>query len=104
MASPYLPVAQLYFALVTRIAPVSEIAFQLGAVILDLAVGFLLQKMLRKLNISAQAVLIYLWNPLVLVEFAHGAHVDVLMLFFTLLAFYALFSKHDGGWWVLPSF
>ena len=42
MATPYLPAAQIYFALVERLAPQSPFAFQLGAVVLDLAAAAIL--------------------------------------------------------------
>jgi alpha-1,6-mannosyltransferase len=86
MASPYLPAAQFYFALVTRFAPASAFAFQLAAVILDLGTGWLVVKMLQRLSIPGQAALIYLWNPLVILEFAHGAHLEALMIFLMIAA------------------
>ncbi len=86
MASPYLPVAQVYFAVITRIAPRSAVAFQVGALAMDLLTGWLVMATLAKLGLPRQAALLYLWNPLVVVEFAHGAHVDVLMLCLTMAA------------------
>jgi alpha-1,6-mannosyltransferase len=92
MATPYLPAAQAYFALLSRLAPHSTFVFQLGAASLDLAAGGLLLLALRRLQIAVKAVLVYLWNPLVVVEFAHGAHVDALMLFFLAGALVLSFS------------
>lgn len=99
MATPYLPAAQAYFALVETLAPQNPFAFQLGALALDLASGWLIAVLLPSLSIAPKAVLVYLWNPLVVVEFAHGAHVDALMVFFVLLALWALFRR----WWVLSA-
>ena len=79
MASPYLPVAQLYFAVTYRLAPESAAAFQIGAVALDLATGLFVVPALRRVNLPKTNAIIYLWNPLVIVEAAHGAHVDTLM-------------------------
>jgi hypothetical protein len=90
MASPYLPVAQLYSALIEWLAPLSPLAFQASALVFDLAVGWLVISLLRRAGLPARRVLVYLWNPLVAVESAHGAHVDYLMLFFMLLAFWVL--------------
>jgi hypothetical protein len=90
MASPYLPVTQVYFALVNRLAPQSLLAFQLGAVILDLVAGWLVMDTLAALALPRRRALLYLWNPLVIVEFAHGAHVDALMLCLVMLAFWLL--------------
>ena len=80
MASPYLPVAQLYFAAIWRLAPDSALAFQIAATILDLLTGLIVVDLLRRLGLPRSRSLIYLWHPLIVVEFAHGAHVDSLMI------------------------
>lgn len=90
MASPYLPAAQLFFGTVYRVSPGNVKAFQIAALIFDLLVGWLVMDMLKMLKLPGSRVLIYLWNPLVIVEFAHGAHVDALMLFLIM-----------GGLWLL---
>ena len=90
MSTPYLPAAQVYFGLVEKIAPQSPFAFQLAAAALDLAAAVMVTGVLRRVAIPEKAVLIYLWNPLVVIEFAHGAHVDALMLFCLVLALYGL--------------
>ncbi len=90
MATPYLPAAQLLFGLVARLSPQNLLGYQLAAVILDLLAGWLVMDLLRRLGKPAAFVLIYLWNPLVVVEFAQGAHVvDALMLALIALAFWA---------------
>jgi hypothetical protein len=88
MASPYLPAAQLLFGLLSRIAPQSMPAFQITAVVLDLGVGWLVMDLLGMLGLARRHVLIYLWNPLVVVEFAHEAHIDAWMIFLMVLAFW----------------
>jgi alpha-1,6-mannosyltransferase len=98
MATPYLPAAQGYFLLVNRIAPHSAFAFQAGAAILDLFAGLMVLLTLRRLHIPEKAVLVYLWNPLVVVEFAHGAHVDALMVFFLAAAVWALAQSNRLSW------
>ncbi len=79
MASPYLPVAQVMFATVYRLAPESVTAFQAAAIMFDLMTGMLLMFTLKQLGRPPGWALIYLWNPLVVVESAHSAHVDALM-------------------------
>ncbi|MBI9046255.1 MAG: hypothetical protein JEZ06_17305 [Anaerolineaceae bacterium] len=93
MASPYLPSAQVYFAMVTRLAPKRATAFQIGALILDLGVAWMIMRMLPKVSIASNAVLIYLWNPLVMIEFSHGAHVDALMIFLMVLALFCILQS-----------
>lgn len=93
MASPYLPVSQLIFSIVEFLIPQNVLAFQMTAVIFDLLTGWLVMDILGKLGLSRQNVLIYLWNPLVIVEFAHGAHVDAVMIFLMMLAIWFLLKE-----------
>jgi hypothetical protein len=88
MASPYLPVFQVIFGLVAFLRPQSVTAFQVTAVIFDLLNGWLVVMLLRKVGLPGRTVLVYLWNPLVVVEFAHAAHVDAVMVLLILLAFW----------------
>lgn len=90
MASPYLPSAQLLFALVYLLSPGSTLAFQLAAVLLDLLTALLVMDLLTRVELPRWAVLVYLWNPLVILEFSHGAHVDALMVFLITTSFWLL--------------
>jgi alpha-1,6-mannosyltransferase len=88
MASPYLPVAQALFALVYRITPGNPQAFQVAAVMFDLLIAWMIIDLLRRMSRPAVWVLIYLWNPLSVVESAHGAHVDAWMIVLIMAAFW----------------
>jgi hypothetical protein len=90
MASPYLPAAQAVFAAVYGLAPDSPFAFQVAAVGLDLLAGWLLTRILFLLGLPRARAIIYLWNPLVILEFAHGAHIDALMLVLVMAALWFL--------------
>lgn len=106
MASPYLPAAQAYFAIVQSILPTTQWGFQFAAVILDLGAGFLVMLILSKLELARRAVLLYLWNPLVVIEFAHSAHLDILMLVGMLASLYWLLPEKradPSGWRVAAS-
>ncbi len=92
MASPYLPVAQAYFWIIEWIAPQQVKAYQFAAMLFDLLTGLLIYQILSRLRLNPSAVLIYLWNPLVIVEFSHSAHVDAWMLFLFMLALYVALS------------
>lgn len=92
MASPYLPVTQAYFWIIEWIAPQQVKAYQVAAMLFDLLTGLLIYQILSRLRLNPSAVLIYLWNPLVIVEFSHSAHVDAWMLFLFMLAFYITLS------------
>jgi hypothetical protein len=98
MASPYLPTSQALFAGVYRILPNSALAFQVVAVAFDLMTGWLIVDMLGRLGLPRRRALIYLWHPLVCVEFAHGAHVaDALMIFLMMGALWLLIVARDSG-------
>lgn len=97
MASPYLPAAQLLFAILDRIASENVLAFQIAVVMLDLLAGWLVMDILRLLGSPLRRVLIYLWNPLVVLEFAHGAHIDALMIFLTMATFWLLIKASSGS-------
>jgi alpha-1,6-mannosyltransferase len=81
--------AELVFAAAWRIWPDNVHWFQAVMVAADLLAGVLLLFLLRALGRSPLAVLIYLWNPLVIFEVAHSAHVDALVLPLLVAAFLA---------------
>jgi alpha-1,6-mannosyltransferase len=97
MASPYLPVAQAFFAAVYRLAPDSPFSFQVAAALLDLLTGLLVIDLLHRLGLPRTWALIYLWNPLVVVEFAHGAHLDALMICLVMAAFWLLIARMSAS-------
>lgn len=97
MASPYLPAAQAVFAVVERIAPQNIMAYRILAILLDLAVGWLVMGLFGLFSLPRRRVLIYLWSPLVVIEFAHSAHIDVWMLFLILLSFWLLARARPGS-------
>ena len=86
MASPYLPVAQLIFRGLTTIAPLHPLSMQLGMVVFDLLSAVILTRLLALAQLPPRRLLLYLWNPLVIVEVAHGAHIDAWMVLLMLLA------------------
>jgi alpha-1,6-mannosyltransferase len=90
MASPYLPAAQAWFAAADLLAPLNLFAFRLAAVLCDLGSGLLVMLLLRQSGLPGRWVLLYLWNPLVAVEFSVSAHLDAWMLLLTLSAFWFL--------------
>ena len=90
MASPYLPVSQFIFAVVSFLAPQSILAFQVTAVIFSLLTGWLILDLLNLLGLPLNRILLYLWNPLVVIEFSHGAHIDSLMIFLMMAAYWLL--------------
>ena len=102
MASPYLPAAQAYFWLLQGIAPQQVKAFQAAAMLLDLLTGVLIQFLLVRLRLNPGAVLVYLWNPLLMVEFAGSAHVDALMLFLGMAGWAFILAGKKWHWVSAP--
>ncbi len=96
MASPYMPVAQWYFTAVAFLYPLEPISFQTAAVLMDLGTAFVLSRLLALADLPAHRLLIYLWNPLAIVETAQGAHLDALMVLLTVLAVYAMAEWSAG--------
>ena len=72
--------------------PLEPLSFQTAAVLFDLATAFILSRLLALTDLPAHRLLIYFWNPLVIVETAQGAHVDALMVMLMMLAVYAIAS------------
>jgi alpha-1,6-mannosyltransferase len=80
MASPYLPGAQSFFRMVTWVGGTTPLAMQIAASLAALAAGLLVLRLLRVVGAPSGRVLLLLWNPLFVIEAAHGAHLDAWML------------------------
>ena len=88
MASPYLPAAQAVFFGVTAVFPLHPFFLQVAMVVFELSAAWILARLLALAIMPPHRLIIYLWNPLVIVEVAHGAHIDAWMLLLALLAVY----------------
>lgn len=91
----YPPVAQAIFALTAFVVPgvwgikALMLAFDLLAMGLTLLI-------LRAAALPLSRVLLYAWNPLVVYEFAGGAHIDALAVGFSALALLAAIRARPG--------
>ncbi|MEM7536189.1 MAG: hypothetical protein AAF639_28660 [Chloroflexota bacterium] len=97
MASPYLPAAQTLFGTVTWLLPPTPLSMQIALVGVNLFNGILIVALLSIANLPCHRVLIYLWNPLVIVEIAQGAHIDGWMTLLALLAVWAAMAGLSGS-------
>ena len=97
MASPYLPAAQVVFGLAALIGREPLILQGLMA-LFDLLAAGVIAALLGLAGLPARRLLLYLWNPLVIIEVAHGAHVDAWMVLLGLLAVWAALARPAGGW------
>ncbi len=92
----YPPGAELAFAAIWRIWPDQVHWFQTVMVFGDLIAAGLLLLLLRAMGRSPEIILIYLWNPLVVFEIAHSAHVDGLVLPFLIGAWLSRLKGRDA--------
>ena len=90
-ASPYLPVTHAVFALTAGLLPQVALSFQVVLTLLELAAAWGIMSLLRVVKIPQNRILLWLWNPLVVVEIAHAAHLDAIMIAFTVAALVATF-------------
>lgn len=96
-ASPYLPVTHGVFSLTALLLPESPLSFQLVMTGLELAAAWGIMSLLRVVQIPERRILLWLWNPLVVIEIAHAAHLDAIMVVFTVAALLATFHPRFGG-------
>ena len=86
LATPYLPTAQLVFAASAWVLPSEPLVMQTVMVAFDLLLAVVLTRLLGIAGLPRRRIMLYLWNPLVIVEVAHGAHLDALMVFLAMAA------------------
>jgi alpha-1,6-mannosyltransferase len=86
----YPPVAEMLFLAITRVSE-SIIWMKAAMVFFEVLAIWLLICLLSGLGVSAEHVVIYAWNPLVLWEFAGSGHVDAAAVAFIALA---LLARH----------
>jgi alpha-1,6-mannosyltransferase len=94
----YPPGAQLFFRLMARMSPGSLVAMKATILLADVASIALLLRLLTRLGIHQTYVILYAWQPLVIIELGISGHLDGLMIPFVLLAF--LWMMHNRPWLV----
>ncbi len=80
LASPYLPVAHAIFGLAAFTLPSTPTSMQLIMIAFEALGCLMILRLLRAAGLPDRRVLIYWLNPLVIVEIAHGAHLDALII------------------------
>jgi rSAM/selenodomain-associated transferase 2 len=85
LAAVYPPATMLLFRLLAAISP-SVFFFKAVFILIDLGVMALLVQVLRHRGLPAARLLLYAANPLVIVFTAGEGHVDVVQVFFLILA------------------
>ncbi len=94
----YPPVMQGIFWLAGKLFPVNVFAaivfLKCFILLVEVATGYLLIQLLKKLLFPKQLCLLYFLNPLVITELTGNVHFDGLMIFFVLLAFLLLIKNN----------
>jgi len=80
LASPYLPAAHGIFGLVAAVLPSEPWTMQLLMIGFDVLAVAMMMKLLRAAKLPERRVLLYWLNPLVIIEVAHGAHIDAIIV------------------------
>jgi hypothetical protein len=81
----YPPAAQLFFGAAARIAA-TPAAWKLVMLVFELLLVLGLLDLLRRRGMASERLLLYYWNPLVIVESYGSGHVDVVAAAFLVLA------------------
>jgi hypothetical protein len=91
----YPPVAEYIFFLGTRLRA-SLTAMKATLLVFELAGVLLLLRLLDELGLPRARILIYVWHPLPLWEFAGSGHVDAAVVTFVVLALWA--RRRQAAW------
>ena len=92
----YPPAAQLLFAAAAAVAPV-PLAWKVLLLLLEALLLFALRDLLRARGLPEERLLLYYWNPLVIVESFGSGHLDLVAGVF-LLAALALEERRRPAW------
>jgi alpha-1,6-mannosyltransferase len=85
----YPPAAQIVFYVVTRISE-APIAMKAAMVAFEALSAWVMLQLLAARGLPRTRILLYVWHPLPLWEFARSGHVDIVAIAFLLLAFLAV--------------
>jgi hypothetical protein len=96
LATIYPPVSLFIFMLCAHVSA-TVAAMKLTFILFDLLTIGTLLLILRALYIAPVNVIIYAWNPLVIMEFAGSGHLDSAGIFFLMLALYLFIAGKRAG-------
>lgn len=89
----YPPAAQLLFAATAAVSE-TPVAWKLMLLALETLLTMSLLRLLRRRGLPPERLLLYYWNPLVLVESFGSGHVDLAAAAFLLLALWMVEERH----------
>lgn len=94
----YPPINQLFFGLASFIGN-GNVYFEIIAlrsfiILAEIGTMIMLPKLLQQLRLNKNLALIYLLNPLVIIELTGNLHFEAVMIFFLITAFYFVIKNH----------
>jgi hypothetical protein len=94
--SIYPPLLQVMFWAAAKVFPENVygaiIFFKFVIILFEFGNSILLRKLLKKLSLPKHLSLLYILNPLVIIELSGNVHFEGVMIFFVLLSFLLLFT------------
>ena len=102
LSAAYPPLALLLFRLLAGLNP-APFFFKIVMIGFDIGVMVVLTLMIRHRSVNPSRLILYAFNPLVLLYIAGEGHMDVIQLFFLLLSLYLILCKkhHFSGFLML---
>lgn len=98
--SVYPPLSQVVFAIGAMISPgdlfYSMLSMKSILLLFEIGSFFLLYRLLQQKKMETSLLLLYAWNPLVLIEGAVNMHFETMLIFFVLLFMYLLGKQKIG--------
>ncbi|TSC56487.1 MAG: hypothetical protein G01um101418_306 [Parcubacteria group bacterium Gr01-1014_18] len=100
--TPYGPVWTSFSMMITRLAgtdlPLNLFLFRLANIFFIAGSGLILFRILeKKAGLASRSLVLFLWNPLILLEGISSGHNEAALLFFLLASFYFLSRKNSKG-------
>lgn len=92
----YPPAAQIVFWAIHEISPATH-SFKLAFLVFDLLTMAIIFFILKSFSINPNRLLLYAWNPLVIIEFSGSGHMDIVGIFFLILALWLLIKNRWHG-------
>lgn len=97
----YPPTSEVVFAVARLVGIARPVTLKAVFVAVDLAAVWLLLRIMRRARRDERLLLLYAWNPLPVLAFAHSGHVDVLAVLGLLATVAAWQQRHErrAGLW-----
>jgi len=102
LSAAYPPLTLLFFRLLAWLNP-EPFFFKAAMIAFDIGVMIVLGLMIRHRSVNPSFLILYAFNPLVLLYIAGEGHLDVIQLFFLCLSLYLILCKkyHFSGFLIL---